>query len=119
MRFYVGTSGWQYNARKGVFYPEALKDAYWLSFYARHFDTIEINATFYRDVKLSTYNKWYNTVPDNSLVSVKMSKFITHFKRLRVDSNPVNRFTEHAQNLKDGLGLVLIQLPPGLKFDER
>lgn len=118
MERHIGTSGWQYKHWKGVFYPQSLKNADWLSFYAQHFDTLEVNVTFYRNVKPSTYEKWYSTVPEDFLFSVKMSKFITHIKRLKVDGNSVNRFTESVHDLKEKLGVVLIQLPPGLKFDE-
>jgi uncharacterized protein YecE (DUF72 family) len=118
MEFYIGTSGWQYKHWKDVFYPQGLKNTDWLSFYAQRFDTLEVNVTFYRDVKPSTYEKWYNTVPEDFLFSVKMSKFITHIKRLKVDGNSVNRFTENVHGLKEKLGVVLIQLPPAIKFDQ-
>jgi uncharacterized protein YecE (DUF72 family) len=119
MKAHIGTSGWQYSHWKGIFYPEGIKNADWLSFYASHFDTLEINATFYRDVKPSTYEKWHNAVPDEFLFSIKMSKFVTHIKRLKVDSRSVSRFTEGVRNMREKLGVVLIQLPPGLRFDEQ
>ncbi len=118
MECHIGTSGWQYKHWKGVFYPQGLKNNDWLSFYAQHFETLEVNVTFYRNVNPSTYEKWYCTVPEDFLFSVKMSKFITHIKRLKVDSNSVDRFTENVHGLKEKLGVVLIQLPPGLIFDE-
>lgn len=118
MKWFIGTSGWQYKHWKGMFYPEGLKSADWLSFYARHFTTVEVNVSFYRDVKPSTYEKWRTIVPDDFLFAVKTSKFITHIKRLKVDVNSVNHFTEGVRNLKEKLGVVLIQLPPGLTFDE-
>jgi uncharacterized protein YecE (DUF72 family) len=119
MQVHIGTSGWQYDHWKGLFYPETLKKADWLSFYARHFDTLEINASFYRDVRLSTHQKWYTAVPDNFLFSIKMSKFITHIKRLKIDSESIHRFTGNALQLNEKLGVVPIQLPPGLTFDEQ
>lgn len=118
MECHIGTSGWQYKHWKGVFYPQGLKNNDWLSFYAQHFETLEVNVTFYRNVNPSTYEKWYCTVPEDFLFSVKMSKFITHIKRLKVDSNSIDRFTENVHGLKEKLGVVLIQLPPGLIFDE-
>jgi len=118
MECHIGTSGWQYKHWKGIFYPQGLKNTDWLSFYAQYFETLEVNVTFYRNVNPSTYEKWYSTVPENFLFSVKMSKFITHIKRLKVDSTSVNRFTESVHGLKEKLSVVLIQLSPGLKFDE-
>lgn len=118
MQIHIGTSGWQYEHWRGVFYPEAMKKADWLPFYARHFDTLEVNSTFYRDARPSTYEKWYSAVPDNFRFSLKMPRFITHIKRLKTDGESVHRFTEHTQNLRDKLGIILIQLPPGLIFDE-
>lgn len=113
----VGTSGWQYSHWRGVFYPEGLKQAESLAFYGRRFDTLEINTTFYRDVKPSTYEKWANMVSNDFLFSVKMSRYITHIKRLAVEEASVRRFTENALTLAGRLGAILIQLPPGLAFD--
>lgn len=118
MKWFIGTSGWQYKHWKGMFYPEGLKSADWLSFYTQHFNTLEVNVTFYRDVKPSTYEKWRSIAPDDFRFAVKTSRFITHIKRLKVDINSVNRFTESVRNLKEKLGVVLAQLPPGLTFDE-
>jgi uncharacterized protein YecE (DUF72 family) len=118
VRCFIGTSGWQYSHWKGIFYPEVLKSADWLSFYAQHLNTIEINVTFYRDVRASTYKKWYSTVPDGFLFSLKMSRFITHIKRLKIESTSMTRFMESASFLQDKLGVILIQLPPGLRYDK-
>ncbi|HEY3276693.1 MAG TPA: DUF72 domain-containing protein [Syntrophorhabdaceae bacterium] len=118
MEYHIGTSGWQYPHWKGPFYPEGVKNADWLAYYAGRLDTLELNVTFYRQVKDSTFLKWYETTPAGFLFSVKMSRFITHLKRLRVDSEPIGRFTDSVRLLKDKLGVVLIQLPPGLRYDE-
>ncbi len=116
-RLYVGTSGWQYSHWRGVFYPEELKSKDWLRFYAEQLNTLELNVTFYRQVRQSTFQKWYDTVPDHFLFSVKMSRFVTHIKRLRVEKESIARFLEDAGELKEKLGIILIQLPPSLKFD--
>lgn len=118
MDIHIGTSGWHYNHWRGLFYPEGLNKPDWLPFYSRHFDTLEINVTFYRNVESSTYTKWRNAVPDHFLFSIKMSRFITHIKKLRIDSHSINHFKASIRYLQDRLGIVLIQLPPGLKFDE-
>jgi uncharacterized protein YecE (DUF72 family) len=114
---HVGTSGWQYSHWTGVFYPEELKPKDWLRFYAEHLNTLELNVTFYRQVRGSTFRKWYDTVPADFFFSVKMSRFITHIKRLRIEEESVRRFLDDADALKEKLGVILIQLPPSLKFD--
>jgi uncharacterized protein YecE (DUF72 family) len=116
-QFHVGTSGWQYNHWKGVFYPAGLKSEDRLQFYAQHLNTLELNVTFYRRVAQSTFQKWYDTVPPHFLFSVKMSRFITHIKRLNVDEESMGRFMDDVGVLKRKLGVILIQLPPSLKFD--
>jgi uncharacterized protein YecE (DUF72 family) len=118
MRCHVGTSGWQNAHWKGLFYPEDLPTARWLSFYAQHFGTVEINVTFYRDVRQATLDRWYNTVPATFLFALKMPRFITHMKKLRADQVSIDRFLYSAESLGDKLGVVLIQLPPALKLDE-
>ena len=117
MKHHIGTSGWQYPHWKGIFYPQDLPTTHWLKFYSGRFRTLEINVTFYRDVKPATFGKWYDTVPDNFLFSVKMSRFITHIKRLKVERSSLDRFYSGPSALKEKLGVILIQLPPGLKFD--
>ena len=116
--YFVGTSGWQYSHWKGIFYPEDVKTKNWLRFYTEHLDTLELNVTFYRQVRQSTFQKWYDEVPSSFLFSVKMSRFITHLKRLRVEAESINRFLEDVSVLKEKLGVILIQLPPSLKFDQ-
>lgn len=116
-QWFVGTSGWQYRHWQGVFYPPELKSAEWLSFYIRHFTTLELNVTFYRQVRPSTFQKWYDAVPEGFRFSVKMPRFITHIRRLDVDVDTLDKFFERVRGLADKLGVVLIQLPPSLKFD--
>ncbi len=116
-KIYIGCSGWNYSHWQGVFYPEDVPKKKWLQFYATIFNTVEINATFYRQFKDSTYINWYNKVPQDFCYSVKMSKFITHIKRLTDVTDEVQRFITSASILKDRLGVILIQLPPSLTFD--
>jgi uncharacterized protein YecE (DUF72 family) len=117
MRLYVGTSGWNYPHWKNVFYPGDLKPRDWLSFYANRFDTLELNVTFYRQPKVEVFRKWRDSVPPGFLFSMKMSRFITHIKRLKVDKASIDRFMEGATALGESLGVILIQLPPTLEFD--
>lgn len=118
LNYHIGTSGWQYVHWRGIFYPAELKYSDWLYYYSKYFSTVEINVTFYRDVRTSTFQKWYNSTPKNFLFSVKLSRQITHFKRLKVDKLYIESFIQKYSTLKEKLGVILIQLPPGLKFDE-
>jgi Uncharacterized conserved protein len=112
LKIYIGTSGWQYGHWKGVFYPPNLKYSEWLSYYCKHFSTLEINVTFYRDVRISTFKKWYALTPDDFLFSLKLSRQITHFKRLRVDKELIDKFLEKSASLIDKLGIFSFSLPP-------
>jgi uncharacterized protein YecE (DUF72 family) len=116
-KIHVGTSGWNYGHWKRVFYPEGLKPKDWLAFYGRQLATLELNVTFYRGIKEATFEKWRQTVPDDFLFSVKMSRFITHISRLRVERASVERFLGGVSLLEEKLGIILIQLPPSLRFD--
>jgi uncharacterized protein YecE (DUF72 family) len=117
MNVHIGTSGWNYPHWKGVFYPEGLKPQEWLAFYGQRLDTLEVNVTFYREAKATTFEKWRRTVPGGFLFSVKMSRFITHIRRLKVERGSVERFLGNASVLADKLGVILIQFPPSLQFD--
>jgi uncharacterized protein YecE (DUF72 family) len=117
MKVHVGTSGWNYRHWRGPFYPEALKSREWLAFYARNFETLELNATFYREARAETFERWRETVPPRFSFSVKMSRFITHIKRLNVERASVERFLGNVSVLAGKLGIILIQLPPSLRFD--
>lgn len=111
----VGTSGWQYSDWKGLFYPRGAAE---LPFYAAGFATVELNNPFYRLPSRSTFEKWASEVPEDFVFSVKMSRYLTHIKRLRDPDEPVARFLRQASGLGDKLGPVLLQLPPTLPFDK-
>jgi uncharacterized protein YecE (DUF72 family) len=113
----VGTSGWQYRDWRGPFYPEGLPQRLWLEHYAGHFATVEVNNAFYRLPERSTFAKWRERTPDDFCVAVKVSRYLTHIKRLRDPQEPVARFLERATALGDRLGPVLLQLPPTLRAD--
>lgn len=108
----IGTSGWTYEDWKRRFYPETLKKDQWLSFYSQHFDTVEINGTFYRLPSREVFEKWANQTSPDFLFSVKASRYLTHLKRLIEPEEPIQRFYQSAEGLGDKLGPVLFQLPP-------
>jgi uncharacterized protein YecE (DUF72 family) len=110
----IGTSGWHYDHWIGRFYPEGLRKELWLEYYAQHFDTVEINNTFYHLPRAQTMVNWHDRVPAHFLFAVKASRYITHVKKLHDTVEEVQRFFELADLLKRRLGPVLYQLPPSL-----
>jgi len=111
-KIHIGTSGWSYNHWKGSFYPEKTSGNRMLPFYANHFSTVEINATFYRLPSIKTLEKWYRAVPEDFVFSVKASQYITHRKKLNVPKESIKKFFDHIPSLKNKLGPILFQLPP-------
>lgn len=109
---WIGTSGWQYRHWDGTFYPESLPGRAWLTFYCERFRTVEVNNTFYHLPPASTFEKWRQEAPDDFVVAVKMSRYLTHIRRLLEPEEPVQRFMERAVRLRPKLGPVLVQLPP-------
>ncbi|UCG35853.1 MAG: DUF72 domain-containing protein [Candidatus Omnitrophota bacterium] len=116
-RILVGTSGYNYEHWKGVFYPKDIKQNKWLQFYSQHFNTVELNVTFYRLPQKKAFQSWYQRTPKNFAFVIKGSRYITHIKRLNACSQPLNLFFKNAAPLKEKLFCVLWQLPPSLKFD--
>jgi len=103
----IGTSGWHYDHWRYRFYPRELVKAKWLEFYAGHFSTVELNNSFYR-------------LPSEDTFAVKVSRFITHIKRLKDVEEAVARFITRAKILREKLGPLLYQLPPNMhRNDER
>ncbi|GAA1378556.1 DUF72 domain-containing protein [Catellatospora chokoriensis] len=113
----VGTSGWQYADWRGPFYPADLPQRLWLRYYAEHFPTVEVNSVFYRLPPRETFAQWREQLPAGFVMAVKMSRYLTHVKRLRDPREPVDRFLGVAGALGDHLGPVLLQLPPTLRAD--
>lgn len=116
-KIYIGTSGWSYPHWKGKFYPANVKDPNELAFYVKHFLSVEINNSFYHLPSIKTFQRWRNTAPRKFIFSVKASRYITHVKKLKVDTDGVRLFLKHARNLKEKLGPVLFQLPPQWKLN--
>jgi uncharacterized protein YecE (DUF72 family) len=108
----IGTSGYQYDHWKGIFYPRDIPKSRWFGHYARHFDTVEINNTFYNLPKPKTFDDWREAAPENFCYVLKYSRFGTHIKRLKDPDDHVNKFLEAATHLRGKLGPILVQLPP-------
>ena len=116
-RFSIGTSGFAYAEWKGIFYPQDLKDADMLPFYATRFPSVEINYTFRRLPEEQTVRRWAAQVPEGFLFALKANQRITHFKRLREAGADVGEFVRLARLLGVRLGPILVQCPPTLPFD--
>ena len=108
----IGTSGWQYPHWRGVVYPADLPTSGWFAFYARHFDTVEVNNTFYRLPSSDVFRHWHDQAPHDFLYALKLSRTITHLKKLNNAEESLQRFIEHARPLGRHRGPLLIQLPP-------
>lgn len=115
---HIGTSGWNYDHWRQLFYPRGLGQSRWLEYYSRAFRTVEINATFYRLPRAETVRRWHDTVPDDFVFAVKGSRYITHIKRLTDAASPLERFMKAISGLRDKLGPVLWQLPPQMQRDD-
>ena len=117
MTVLIGTSGWQYRHWKGRLYPPRLPQRRWLEHYAERFATVEVNATFYRLPRVATAEDWARRVPGDFVFAVKVSRYLTHIRRLRDPEGPVARFMAVAEALGPRLGPVLMQLPPNMRAD--
>jgi len=117
----IGCSGWNYQHwRHGVFYPPRCAARNWLRFYARHFDTVEINMTFYRLPRAPSVARWVAESPSGFLFAVKVSRYITHIKRLQdVGPNLAILYDRIAPLLASPkMGPLLWQLPPSFRRDD-
>lgn len=113
-QYYIGTSGWHYDDWRHRFYPEKLPRAKWLQFYAGHFNTVELNNSFYRLPSEAAFTNWRDSSPANFSFAVKVSRFITHIKRLKEADAPLRTFVSRAEILGEKLGPLLYQLPPSM-----
>ncbi len=111
-RFRCGTSGFQYDHWRGPFYPEGLPRSAWFGHYAEHFDTVEINSTFYGLPSPETFTRWREEAPEGFLYTLKFSRYGTHMKYLKDPDETVSTFLEAARRLQETLGPILVQLPP-------
>lgn len=111
----IGTSGFQYKHWKGDFYPKELAVKDWFEHYIKHFDTVEINNTFYKMADASTFEEWKKAAPENFCYAIKYSRFATHRKKLKDPQGHVSYFMDRASHLGNYLGPVLVQLPPNWK----
>jgi uncharacterized protein YecE (DUF72 family) len=115
----IGISGWTYSGWRGTFYPSKLPHAQELPYASRKVNSIEVNGTFYALQSPETYEKWYASVPDDFIFSIKASRFITHVRRLNNIDEPLARFFKSGVlGLDEKLGPILWQFPPNMKYDK-
>ncbi len=119
-RVRVGCSGWSYREWRGVLYPPGLPAARWLERYAAEFDTVEVNATFYRLPEKATVRNWAAQVPDDFLFAIKASRYLTHVRRLHRFESGLGRFWERLEPLREEgkLDPILWQLPEHFERDD-
>jgi uncharacterized protein YecE (DUF72 family) len=117
---HIGCSGWNYKDWREAFYPKGLPQSRWLEHYATEFDTVEVNATFYRLPTRETVANWVEKTPEGFCFAIKASRYLTHIKRLRELPTYFANFAERLEPLMDTpkMGPVLWQLPPGFKRDD-
>ncbi len=117
MKPWVGTSGYNYPEWKGSFYPEKLPAAKMLPYYAEHFDSVEINYTFYRTPNTRILAGWAAQTPAQFRLTLKAPKRITHIAKLRDCGELLAYFLKTSATLGERLGVILFQLPPYLRKD--
>lgn len=115
---YIGTSGWSYDHWVGLFYPEDLKKNEWLPFYAKHFNTVELNMSFYRFPFKNMLKGWKNKMPGNFKMTFKANRQITHRKKFYDVANVTEKFYNMTSTMENNVGCILFQTPPSFRCDD-
>jgi uncharacterized protein YecE (DUF72 family) len=112
-RAWIGTSGWNYKHWREIIYPKGLSQRRWLDFYLQHFDTVEVNTSFYRIPTPATVQAWSDSTPPSFRFALKLWRGITHYRKLKAAADLTGRFLESTEVLPVGRRApLLIQLPP-------
>ena len=115
----IGCSGFHYKEWKGAFYPEKLPQGLWFDHYTQHFNTLELNVTFYRFPTIKSLTAWHDQAPEGFTFSAKVPRSITHYKKFNGTAIMLNDFYRLLrEGLGNKLGCVLIQLPPQYVYSE-
>jgi uncharacterized protein YecE (DUF72 family) len=118
-KWWIGCSGFYYKPWRDKFYPPKLPQRKWFEFYCEHFNTVELNVTFYRFPKLEALRGWYERSPADFRFTVKAPRLITHYKRFHNARREADDFyTLVKEGLREKLGTVLFQLHPGIAYSE-
>lgn len=113
---FIGTSGWNYKNWKEDFY-QGVPQKNWLAHYASRFNSVEVNATFYRQLKPETYEKWLAHTPQSFSFVLKGTRYVTHIKRLKDPGESILKQRENTSPLQPRLAALLWQLPANLEKD--
>ncbi len=117
--FRIGCSGYYYSFWKPGFYPKEISQKKWLNYYSTVFNTVELNATFYRVPGLNSLKKNAEVVTEDFLFSAKMSRYITHLVKLKNCRKEIDEFQDLLMNgLKEKMGCFLFQMPPSFHYNE-
>ncbi len=114
----IGTSGWSYDHWHGVCYPQGIAPAKRLDHYAARFDTVELNASFYRWPRDTTFAGWQRRLPSGFALSVKAPRGLTHGKKLYAPEVWIERIAHCWHELGDRRAVLLVQLPPAMERDD-
>lgn len=115
---YIGTSGWSYRHWSGIFYPKELKPYRYLEYYITKFDCVELNSSFYHLPLETTVAGWKDRTAENFRFCTKLNRFITHELKLINVEDALAKYFNVFKGMFNRLGPVLVQLPPGLRYDE-
>jgi len=115
---YIGTSGWSYDHWAGLFYPEEMKKNEWFPFFAKHFNTVELNMSFYRYPFENMLKGWQNKMPQNFKMTFKANRQITHRKKFIDVTEPMEKFYEMVSSMDKNAGCILFQTPPSFHCDD-
>jgi len=119
MDWRIGCSGFYYKEWKEIFYPTGLAQKNWFEYYCQHFNTIEINSTFYQMPGPKTFTTWMEKSPEDFLFTIKAPRLITHYKKFNeVDSLLGDFYGTIREGLQEKLGCVLFQMPPSFVYTE-
>lgn len=115
--YFIGTSGWAYREWRHHWYPSSLPPRAWLSFYAEHFPTVEVNSTFYTLPPSERFQTWARSVPPTFRFAIKAPRSFTHEHQLQIEEATFQRFRNAISGLGARLGPILWQLPPHFPCD--
>lgn len=119
IKWHIGCSGFYYREWREIFYPKSLPQRAWFDYYAEHFNTLEINNTFYKFPEQKLFDNWYEKAPPSFTFAVKVPRIITHYQKFsKTESLLENFYFIAREGLKEKLGPVLFQCPPSMKYDE-
>lgn len=113
----IGASGFHYKHWRRIFYPKNLSSKKWFHHYAEHFDTVELNNTFYRLPRPEIFALWRRQAPPGFIYAVKFNRYGSHWMRLKNPGSTIGNFLQAAGKLGQSLGPILVQLPPHWKVD--